>query len=73
MRSILQVCGIVLFGTIAIGLVLALVIGSNMLANKLWPNGKVYDCRLAEISPDFPIQVREGCRKLNLLEKYNGN
>jgi hypothetical protein len=23
----------------------------------------VYDCRLAEISPDFPIEVREQCRK----------
>jgi hypothetical protein len=23
-----------------------------------------YDCRLAEISPDFPIQVKEQCRKL---------
>ena len=28
------------------------------------PEGHVYDCRLAEISPDFPIQVREECRKL---------
>jgi hypothetical protein len=24
-----------------------------------------YDCRLAEISPDFPIEVRNDCRKLN--------
>jgi hypothetical protein len=23
-----------------------------------------YDCRLSEISPDFPIEVREQCRKL---------
>lgn len=23
-----------------------------------------YDCRLAEISPDFPLQVKEDCRKL---------
>jgi hypothetical protein len=26
----------------------------------------VYDCRIAEISPDFPPQVREDCRKLIL-------
>jgi hypothetical protein len=26
----------------------------------------VYDCRIAEISPDFPQQVREDCRKLIL-------
>ncbi len=25
---------------------------------------KVYDCRMAEISPDFPPEVREECRKL---------
>jgi len=24
-----------------------------------------YDCRLAEISPDFPINVKNECRKLN--------
>jgi hypothetical protein len=24
----------------------------------------VYDCRLAEISPDFPIEVKEQCRKV---------
>jgi hypothetical protein len=25
----------------------------------------VYDCRLAEISPDYPIEVKEKCRKLS--------
>jgi hypothetical protein len=25
---------------------------------------KIYDCNLAEISPDFPIQAKEACRKL---------
>jgi hypothetical protein len=25
----------------------------------------VYDCRLAEISPDFPVDVKNECRKLN--------
>jgi hypothetical protein len=24
-----------------------------------------YDCRIAEISPDFPAQVRELCREAN--------
>jgi len=31
-----------------------------------------YDCSIAEISPDYPIQVKEGCRKLraeNILNK----
>ena len=25
----------------------------------------VYDCRLSEISPDYPIAVKEACRKRN--------
>ena len=31
-----------------------------------------YDCSIAEISPDYPIAVKEGCRKLraeNILNK----
>lgn len=27
----------------------------------------VYDCRMAEISPDFPVEVRNECRK-----RYSG-
>lgn len=27
---------------------------------------KVYDCSLAEISPDYPIEVKIGCRKLRM-------
>ena len=30
-----------------------------------------YDCRLAEISPDFPTDVRNECRKLRI--NYNAN
>jgi len=26
----------------------------------------VYDCRLSEISPDYPIEVKEECRRLRL-------
>lgn len=30
-------------------------------------HGKVvYNCSITEISPDFPIEVREQCRKLNM-------
>lgn len=28
------------------------------------PEGKYYDCSMAEISPDFPIEVRNECRRL---------
>ena len=27
------------------------------------PQGVTYDCRLAEISPDYPIEVKNECRK----------
>jgi hypothetical protein len=33
------------------------------------PEGKVYDCTLAEISPDYPIEVKQECRRL--LREYN--
>jgi hypothetical protein len=26
----------------------------------------VYDCRMAEISPDFPLKAKEECRKLRM-------
>ena len=29
----------------------------------------VYNCSIAEISPDFPLEVKEKCRKLR-AEKY---
>jgi hypothetical protein len=36
------------------------------------PQGRYYDCRLAEISPDFPIDVKEECRRIR-LEEYKRN
>lgn len=36
------------------------------------PNGKVYDCSLSEISPDYPLEVKESCRKLR-AENFNKN
>ena len=29
----------------------------------------VYDCRMAEISPDFPPEVRNECRKLRSIKQ----
>ena len=31
---------------------------------------RVYPCELAEISPDFPLDVKESCRKLR-AENFN--
>jgi hypothetical protein len=36
------------------------------------PRGRYYDCRLAEISPDFPVDVKEECRRIR-LEEYKNN
>jgi hypothetical protein len=43
----------------------AMVVGLWALMFALMPKNieVVYDCRLAEISPDFPPQVRDKCRK----------
>ena len=29
----------------------------------------MYNCSIAEISPDYPIEVKEGCRKLRMEKK----
>jgi hypothetical protein len=34
--------------------------------NSIMPNEKVYNCQLAEISPDFTTAMREECRKLRI-------
>ena len=33
------------------------------------PEGVTYDCRLAEISPDYPIEVKNECRKRMRLDR----
>ncbi len=30
---------------------------------------KIYDCNLSEISPDYPVEVKQECRKLR-YEQY---
>lgn len=37
-----------------------------------FPKGKYYNCDLAEISPDFPVEVRNECRKLRGEVNKNG-
>jgi hypothetical protein len=49
-----------------IGLVLAMV-GLIVVGNYL-PRQKVYDCSLAEFHPDYPIQVKEECRRMKLTK-----
>jgi hypothetical protein len=50
-------------------LVLLIVIAFLLLVLEL-PSSRVYDCSLSEISPDFPIDVKNECRRLR-IEEYN--
>lgn len=47
-------------------LVSAIIIIVSVVA--LWyipaPKEKIYNCSISEISPDYPLQVKEACRKL---------
>jgi hypothetical protein len=45
---------------IGIAVIILLVVISYDYA----PRGHVYDCTLAEINPDYPIEVKEECRRL---------
>jgi len=50
---------------IAMVLLMAIVI----LANADWNNQTVvYDCSIAEISPDYPQEVKNECRRLRMEE-----
>jgi hypothetical protein len=60
-KQTLQVIGL---SFIVLSLALAMV-GLIVLGNSL-PNERVYDCSMAEFHPDYPLQVREECRKLRL-------
>ncbi len=51
-----------------------IIIGLSLVAiiavfSDFYPEGKVYDCTLAEISPDYPVEVKEECRRL--FREYN--
>ena len=35
------------------------------------PEGKVYDCSIAEFHPDFPPKVKEECRKKRIENRKN--
>lgn len=43
---------------------ITILIVSSHSKNKV----KVYDCSLSEISPDYPIEVKEECRKVRYEE-----
>lgn len=51
--------------------VLSVLLGSiSFLVITPPPKTRIYDCSIAEISPDYPIDVKDGCRKLR-AENFN--
>lgn len=56
----------IIFVLSIIGMFIALYMGFTTKSEKK------YDCSIAEISPDYPIAVKEGCRKLR-MEKIDNN
>ena len=49
----------ILLGVVAVTLVLAV-----MMTDTKMHGIKKYDCSIAEISPDYPVDVKEACRRL---------
>ena len=46
------------------------IVAASILMAFPSPAGKLYNCSLSEISPDYPVKVKEECRKLR-AEKFN--
>lgn len=54
--------------SIVLTIALILFLATIILYMNVEPKGKVYDCSLAEISPDFPIEVKNECRKIRTTQ-----
>lgn len=51
------------------GAVAATVFWALLLVLIPFPEGKVYDCSIAEFHPDVPPKVKEECRKKRMQHK----
>jgi hypothetical protein len=59
MKDFIQPAIFIVFGAI-FGIALLFMFSSEK-------TGRYYDCSISEISPDYPIQVKEECRKIRRL------
>ena len=66
MRETLQVIGLSLLGLIIACLMFGLIVFGNTIAGS---GQRMYNCSIAEISPDFTTAMREECRKLRREQK----
>ncbi len=49
---------------IALVVLSIMLLSLSIMAAIYGPKHKVYDCSIAEISPDYPIEVKEECRRI---------
>jgi hypothetical protein len=66
MRETLQVIGLSLLGLVVACLMFGLIVLGNTVAGS---GQRMYNCSIAEISPDFTSRMREECRRLR--REYN--
>ena len=55
-----------------IGFLVACALWLLALHNVTVPEYRVYDCRLAEIHPDYPTEIKEECRR-RIYEEWKRN
>lgn len=48
---------------------IALCVSAYLLFGTEQEKVKAYDCSISEISPDYPLDVKEACRRLR-MDKY---
>ncbi len=52
--------GIALGGALVLAFMFALII----FGNSIMPRERIYDCSLAEFHPDYPVEVKNECRRI---------
>ena len=52
--------GIALGGALVLAFMFALII----FGNHIMPRERIYDCSLAEFHPDYPVEVKNECRRI---------
>ena len=66
MRETLQVIGLSLLGVAVACLMFGLIVLGNTVAGS---GQRIYNCSIAEFSPDFTPKMREECRRIK--REYN--
>jgi hypothetical protein len=61
MKETLQIIGLSSLGLVIACLMFGLIVFGNSVAGS---GQRIYNCSIAEISPDFAPKMREECRKL---------